>query len=93
MTKREIQQIGGLIPNFSLDSLLANKLVTAIEKKIGHLSVSHIHLDITDDKGKDIDNVLLIYRTKKERKENTATLLCDRPETFNELVSIIEKLE
>ena len=93
MAKREVQQIGGLIPKFSIDSLLVSKLVAEIEKKIGHLSVSHIHLDITDDKGKDIDNVLLIYRTKKERKENMATLLCDKPETFKELVSIIEKLE
>ena len=92
MAKKEVKEIGGVISNFSLNTLLDKKIVAEIEKKIGHLVVSHVHIDILDEKGKDIENLLFLYRTNKERKDKLATVLCDKPETYKELLGIIQDL-
>lgn len=92
MAKKEVKEIGGVISNFSLNTLLNTEIVAEIERKIGNLVVSHVHIDILDEKGKDIENLLFLYRTNKERKDKLATVLCDKPETYKELLGIIQDL-
>ncbi|MHB1440519.1 MAG: hypothetical protein ACYCSO_09930 [Cuniculiplasma sp.] len=93
MSKKEIKEIGGLISGFSISSILNQEIVKEIEKILGHVMVSHIHLDVVDENGKDVEDIILLYRSKKERKERTATLLCDNPTTFSKLIDVIDKIE
>lgn len=91
MPKKDISRIGGLISDFKLSSIIKTDVLDQLEKKIGTIRVSHIHIDVLDNDGKDIEDIVLIYRNNKERKENIATLLCDSPKTFDKVIEVIEE--
>lgn len=89
MAKKRVEEIGGLIHGLSLASLLNEDLLKTLEEEFGHVTVSQIHIDLLDDKGKDVEDVLLLYRSRKERSNETVTLLCDKPSTFKRMVEVV----
>jgi hypothetical protein len=90
MVKRGVEEIGGMIHGLSLNTLLNKEFIEDLEKKFGHITISHIHIDLLDDNGEDVEDVLLLYRSREERKDKTVTLLCDKPSSFKKMVDVVK---
>ena len=87
MVKRGVEEIGGMIHGLSLKTLLNKELLEDLDEKYVLITISHIPIDLLDDNGED---VLLLYRSREERKDKTVTLLCDKPSLFKKMVDAVK---